>query len=208
MMKRICLSVFALFALTILVGPAAQADVLLSNLNGNDGTQSADLDNLRNKGMGFTMPSGLGYTLDKATLRLETFGANVQPIVQVWDDVAGLPGTPLITLNNPTFSTSGIANYDFTPGGTFTLDADMTYWLVAYGTATGDRYDWKASSPAQLPSGLATHVGALFDTNGPPPTTSSSIICSYAIEGTIVPEPSVGLGLACVGALAVARRRR
>jgi hypothetical protein len=30
-------------------------------------------------------------------------------------------------------------------------------------------------------------VGALFDTNGVPPTSTSSIICSYALNGTTGP---------------------
>jgi hypothetical protein len=168
------------------VTSSAQADVLISNLPGNDGTQSADLDDLRNKGMGFTMPNA-DYTLDSATLRLETFGANVAPIIEIWNDVAGLPGAPLITLNNPAFAASGIANYDFTPGGTFTLQADTTYWIVAYGQAGADQYDWKASSPGVVPTGLATHAGALFDTNGVPPTNTSSIICSYELNGSTGP---------------------
>jgi hypothetical protein len=168
------------------VTPNAQAIELISNLPGNDASQSADLDELRNKGMGFTMP-GTQYTLDNVSLRLETFGANVAPIVEIWDDVAGNPGAPLVTLVNPVFAASGIANYDFTPPGTFTLSANTTYWIVAYGQAGAARYDWKASSPAQIPTGLATHAGAKFDTNGAPPTTNSSIICSYALNGSTGP---------------------
>ncbi len=199
--------VLPLFALALVGSLAVQADTLISNLPGNDLTQSADLDNLRNKGMGFTMPTGLGYTLDRVTLRLETFGANVTPIVELWSDVAGLPGVSLISLNNPSFNPSGVANYDFTPSGSFTLQPSTVYWIVAYGTATGDRYDWKGSSPAQTPTGLATHFGSKFDTNGPPPTTNSSILCSYSIDGTIIPEPGVGLALV-VGSIVLARRRR
>ncbi len=166
--------------------PNAHAIELISNLDGNDATQSADLDELRNKGMGFTMP-GDEYVLDSVTLRLATFGANVAPIVEIWNDVGGLPGASLVTLVNPVFAASGIANYDFTPPGAFTLSANTTYWIVAYGQAGADRYDWKASSPAVIPTGPATHAGALFDTNGPPPTTTSSIICSYAVNGSAGP---------------------
>ena len=174
----------------LLVGPAVtpgvQATELISNLPGNDATQSADLDELRNKGMGFTMP-GDQYQLDSVTLRLETFGANVAPIVEIWSDASGNPGAPLVTLVNPVFAASGIGNYDFIPPGTFMLAANTTYWIVAYGQAGADRYDWKASSPSQTPTGLATHAGARFDTDGPPPTTNSSIICSYALNGTTGP---------------------
>ena len=58
------------------VTPSVQATELISNLPGNDASQSADLDNLRNKGMGFTMPA-TDYNLDNVTLRLETFGPNI-----------------------------------------------------------------------------------------------------------------------------------
>jgi len=164
----------------------ALATELISNLPGNDASQSADLDELRNKGMGFTMPSA-DYTLDSVNMRLETFGANVAPIVEIWSDAGGNPGASLITLDNPAFAASGIATYSFTPPSTFTLLANTTYWIVAYGQAGAARYDWKASSPAQTPTGIATHAGARFDTNGPPPTTNSSIICSYSLDGTTAP---------------------
>lgn len=166
--------------------PGAQADELISNLDGNDASQSADLDELRNKGMGFTMP-GAQYNLDTVTLRLQTFGPNVAPIVEIWDDQGGNPGARLVTLINPVFAASGIANYDFIPPGTFVLAPNTTYWIVAYGAAGADRYDWKASSPAQTPTGLATHAGSRFDTNGAPPTNNSSIICSYAVNGSTGP---------------------
>jgi hypothetical protein len=168
------------------VAPVARADELISNLDGNDASQSAGLNDLRNKGMGFTMPA-TEYTLESATLRLATFGPNTNPIVEIWDDVGGNPGTPLVTLINPVFASSGIANYDFIPPGTFTLEANTTYWLVAYGPVGADAYDWKASSPAVTPTGIATHAGAKFDTNGAPPTTNSSIICSYAVNGSTGP---------------------
>ena len=165
------------------VTSSAQAVELISNLDGNDGSQSADLDELRNKGMGFTMP-GEEYHLDSATLRLETFGPNVSPIVEIWNDVSGVPGAPLVTLINPTFAASGIANYDFIPPGAFILSPNTTYWLVAHGHAGADRYDWKANSPGVVPTGFATHVGAMWDADGAPPTNNSSILCSYALNGT------------------------
>jgi hypothetical protein len=175
--------------------PLRAQTVLISNLPGNDGTQSADLDELRNKGMGFTMPAGPNYILNHVTLRLATFGA-VQPRVELWSNVAGLPGAMIEVLTNPTFNPSGIANYDFTsPSGTTILNAGTGYWIVAYGVAGAAQYDWKASSPAQNPTGLATHLGSLFDTNGPPPTTNSAIICSYSVTGTQVPVELMGISI-------------
>jgi hypothetical protein len=176
----------ALLVAACLVAPPLMAQTtIISNLPGNDGTQSADLDELRNKGMGFTMPAGQDYILDHVTLRLETFGA-IAPVVELWTNSGGLPGAVIETLSNPTFAPSGIAEYDFASAGT-TLSAGTSYWIVAYGAAGAAGYDWKASSPAQTPTGLATHLGSLFDANGPPPTTTSSILCSYSVTATLVP---------------------
>ena len=164
--------------------PVAAQTVLISNLDGNDATQSAALSDTRNKGMGFTMPAGQDYTLSHVTMRLDTSGAGTNPVVQIWTNASGLPGSVIETLTNPTFASAGIANYDFTSSG-ITLAAGTSYWIVAYGVPGAVAYDWKASSPAQIPTGIASHLGALFDTNGPPPTTNSSIICSYSVTAAV-----------------------
>ena len=194
-MSKARLSVHTLFLVVVvlLTPPVIAQTTLISNLPGNDGTQSADLDELRNKGMGFSMPAGQDYILDHVTLRLETFGA-VSPIVQLWTNSGGLPGAVIETLSNPTFAPSGIANYDFTSSGT-TLTAGSSYWIVAYGVAGAPGYNWKASSPAQPPTGLATHLGATFDSDGPPPTATSSILCSYSVTGVIVPVELMGFSV-------------
>ena len=183
---RIARFVVVVFLLCLVAQPLVAQTTLISNLDGNDATQSAGLNDLRNKGMGFTMPAGDDYILDYVTLRLETFSSGVAPIVELWTSAGGLPGTAVETLTNPTFAPSGIVNYDFTSSGS-TLTAGESYWLVAYGVAGAPTYDWKASSPPQTPTGIATYLGALFDTNGPPPTTSSSIVCSFSVTATLVP---------------------
>lgn len=190
------------------VASTASAGVIISNLNGNDGTQSAGIDDVRNKGMGFSMAAGSDYSLDFVTLRLDITGTpgDVDPIVQIWSDVGGSPGAALTTLADPMFSATGINNYAFTTTGPFTLLADTTYWLVVSGAVGTSGFDWKASSPAVTPTGIATHFGSKFDTNGPPPTNDSSILNSYSINATEiagVPVPGsvalLGIGLAGIG---------
>ena len=173
-------------AVCLIAPPAYAQTVLISNLPGNDGTQSAALSDLRVKAMGFTMPAGDDYTLDHVTLRLDTVGAGTSPIVELWTNSGGQLGTLVETLANPTFTTAGIVEYDFTSSGS-TLTAGAGYWILAYGVAGAPGYDWKANSPAQTPTGVATHLGALFGTSGPPPTGSSSILCSYSVTATMVP---------------------
>lgn len=186
----------------------ASAGVIISNLNGNDGTQTAGIDDLRNKGMGFTMASGNDYSLDFVTLRLDITGTpgDVDPIVQIWSNVGGSPGAALTTLSDPLISATGINNYVFSATAPFTLLADTTYWLVVSGAVGASGFDWKASSPAVTPTGIATHFGAKFDTNGLPPTGNSSIINSYSINASEiagVPVPGsialLGIGLAGFG---------
>ncbi len=104
-------SIAFLVTLTFLAAhPAAAQVTIISNLPGNDLTQSAGLSDLRNKGMGFTMPAGDDYILDHVTLRLETYTVATPAVVQVWTNVGGLPGAPVETLTNPTFAASGIAD--------------------------------------------------------------------------------------------------
>lgn len=169
-----------------MAAPVAAQTVLISNLPGNDGTQSAGLDDLRTKAMGFTMPAGQDYTLQYVTLRLETAAAGATPIVELWTNSGGQLGALIETLTSPPLAASGIAEYDFTSAGSI-LTGGESYWILAYGPAGVTDYDWKASSPAELPTGIASHLGALFGTAGPPPTGTSSIICSYSVTGTLVP---------------------
>jgi hypothetical protein len=166
--------------------PVLAQVTIISNLDGNDGTQSADVNNLRVKALGFLMPAGDDYFLDYVTLRLETFGAGVAPIVELWTNAGGQLGSLVETLSNPAFAASGIANYDFASSGS-TLTAGSGYWVLVYGVAGADQFDWKASSPSQTPTGIASHLGALWGTTGPPPTGSSSIINSYSVTAVLVP---------------------
>lgn len=185
------------------VGSAAAVE-LISNLPGNDATQSASLGGGRIKAMGFKMPAGDDYYLEDVTLRLNIPTSIPDPLVRIYDDVGGLPNKELVALVDPTLK-PGIDNYAFKAPAQFTLMADATYWVVAW--SESGTYDWKGSSPAQTPTGLATHAGSLFSaTSGPnPPTSPSSIFTSYSVSGTIVPEPASML-LALAG-VALLRRR-
>jgi hypothetical protein len=171
--------------------PAA-ADVLISNMPGNDGTgtllngDSSTVDN--SKAAGLIMPAGLDYSLDDVVLRLEIQDAANNPVIQIWSNSGGTPGTSLMTLTNPTFTIGVIANYSFTPPSQFTLAAGQTYWIVIYNDSPGaDSFEWYANSPAITPTGIATSAGYLYSTGPPPPTASSSYYNSYEVNGTTVP---------------------
>ncbi len=189
-------------ALMIAAGQAS-ADVIISNMPGNDGSQSAGINSsTRTKGMGFTMGAD-AYFLSDITMRLDITDVNAVPVIEIFTDAGGVPGVSLTTLLNPTIDTLGIANYAFTPAGSFTLDGGTSYWIVASAMNDTNVYSWKASSPSQTPMGIATHIGATWGTY--PPQNSSSILVSYEING-FIPAPS-SLALLGLGGLTLRRRR-
>jgi hypothetical protein len=173
-------------ALSALAAGPAAADLIIGNLPGNDGTQSASLGGTRLKAMGFTMPRGEDFQLDDVILRLNIGGGtDVVPSVVIHEDAAGVPGNPLVTLDNPPITAIGINNYTFIPPGRFTLEQDTTYWLVVNKASGANSMGWMASSPAQTPTGAATHAGSLWT----PSWSSSAIINSYEVNGTRVGAP-------------------
>lgn len=181
---------------------AASADVTISNLPGNDGTQSAGLNALRLKGMSFTT-DGSAWILDSAVLRLNTT-TDDNPVLTLNADAGTAPGAILATFGNPGSFGTGIDNYTFTLGTA--LNPNTKYWLV-FGQPAGGAIDWKASSPAQTPSGLWTHSGSVFTTNGGTTWSTSSILTTYELNATVVPEPAT-LTLLGAGLVALAARRR
>ncbi len=187
---------------------ASHGATIISNLDTSNGNSSTNnLSSIRSKGMGFAMPAGVDYSLDDVTLRLRFVTSTSNPVVQLWSNSAtNQPLSPMITLNNPAFvSTAGLpANYDFTPPTPFTLHASTKYWLVVYRGETGFTFNWDANDPPIVPSGIATHFGARFDGNGPPPTVNSTILNSYAIDATPIPEPST-ISIAAILATAALR---
>ncbi|MFG0284731.1 MAG: choice-of-anchor R domain-containing protein [Phycisphaerales bacterium JB039] len=172
-------------ALTV-VAATAGADEIISNLPGNDGSQSAALEGGRIKAMGFTMPAGEDYNLDSVDVRLDVTG-DVDPLVRIFSDSGGVPTTELAELVDPAVIGVGIETYSFTPPATLALEGGQTYWIVVYNIGAGS-IDWKASSPGIIPTGIATHAGGYFSTtSGPlPPTTSSTILNSYGVQATPV----------------------
>jgi serine protease AprX len=166
----------------------ASEGTIITNMPGNDGAQSTNLSDGRIKAMGFTMPAGDDYVLDEVQLRLNLASVAADPLVRIFDDVQGLPTNQLITLANPPLNQTGISTYSFTPPAPFTLEADTAYWLVVYNLTSGTTASmgWVASSPAQIPLGIAVHSGSLWngDTGPNPPYSPSAIINSYTVMGT------------------------
>ena len=196
---------------------ASRAAVIIGNLPGNDlnstfmnapagGSNGGGVHD--SKAAGFTMPAGSPYRLDYVDLRVEYFNTSSVPKVQIYSNAGTAPGTLLTTLNAPPV-TVGTGTVRFTPSGNFTLDPLTTYWAVVWNDApVANSYRWLASTPSQVPTGLATTAGYRFSNGPPPPVGASSTFNSYEVGGTVVPEPTTALCAAAALAGAACMRRR
>ncbi len=203
------------------------SQVLISNLPGDDlsrtfinapagggqvGGGTGDV--FSSKAAGFTMPTGIDYTLDSVELRLEFANTGSVPVLGLYDDQGGNPGSSLLSLEAP-LVVPGIDTFVFTTPDTFTLEAGTTYWLVLTNDALGaDSFLWLADSSGITPTGIASDAGYRFGDGFAPPTSPSSTLNSYAVYATpaaIIPEPSTLILLgssALVGSGLVHRMRR
>ena len=172
----------------VLFASAAAADIIIGNYPpANDLTQTADVDNLRQKAMAFTMPATTPYDVSSITLRL---GNYVTPgdvaILEIRDHTGSnaAPGPNVVgSFIAPPSSSSAIADFVFMPNGAVTLQAGTSYWITLRGQDAVTSFDWKASSPGLTPTGVATFTANLFTSNGGTTWTSSTIITTFVIEG-------------------------
>jgi hypothetical protein len=177
------------------LGPASlvAADVIISNLPGNDGTSTflnapaggANGGGVHDsKAAGFTMPAGDPWTLDFVTLRLHFFDTASVPMVQIYSNVNNNPGTLIQTLTAPPFTVT-TDQFDFTPATPLTLAGGETYWIVVWNNASGlNSFRWMANTPSVAPTGIATNAGYRFNNGPPPPTTNSTTLNSYSVNAT------------------------
>ncbi|MFN7937377.1 MAG: choice-of-anchor R domain-containing protein [Bryobacteraceae bacterium] len=176
-------------ALFLLTCPALvlQASVIISNYpyqNGNGGTTIDTNNGLESKAAGFTMPAGLVYMMDSATVRLAV--SDTSAVVR-WALYGGASGPQyLVSDLYGSNLTAGSSDYLLRPVGGALLRPGETYWLVERGMSGGiNALRWVAdSSPGQTPTGLATSAGYLFNGSGGLPDSASSIQNIFEVRGT------------------------
>jgi hypothetical protein len=168
------------------LGPGPTTRTLISNLSGAENA-SIPLDSGRVAAVGFTMPD-TSYLLNFIRLKLEMDPGEADSVtVRLYNNVAGSPGTLILTFNDPLVPVqSGDPEVTvFSPPVIYTLAADSTYWLVVHNAGSGS-VGWTTGSPSLIPTGDATHFGAKIDTGVLPgvPTTDTATIGQYAVTGT------------------------
>jgi hypothetical protein len=192
----------------LLVSSSAFATLIIGNFppsNDDSASTIAASTGSLSKAAGFTMGAN-NFELDSATLRLRVNDVNATMSLGLYGDGgAGAVGPELLSFSIPTL-VAGIADITFTSAAAFVLQANTTYWLTASGASpTANGIQWLASNPGITPTGpAATNAGYAFNsTGGLPPTSASSILNTYRIDGTAVPVPTTlalfGLGLVGFG---------
>ena len=185
-------------ALLLLAFPALilDASVIISNYpyqNGSGGTSIDTNNGLESKAAGFTMPPGLVYMMDSATVRLDVVdtAADVR-----WALYGGSSGPQYLVsdLYGGKLRAGGSDDL-LQPVGGALLRPGETYWLVERGMSGSiNALRWVAdSSPGQTPTGLATSAGYLFNGSGGLPDSASSIQNIFKVRGTeFTPHTALG----------------
>jgi hypothetical protein len=146
---------------------------LIGNMPSNDAA-STSIQTSSTKSVSFTLPSGDSYSLDNFVLRLSsTYDAGDVPLLTIRNNGSGTAGsTVLANFTNPTPPAVGVvADYTFTPNGSFTFQASTTYWLHL--TSSAGEFNWSASFPSVTPSGIATFGQYQLDGSGSSGTFNS-----------------------------------
>lgn len=159
---------------------------LISNLSGAENAEIS-LDSGRVAAVGFTMPD-TSYKLTTARLKLRMgAGESDSIVVRLFRNSGGNPSTPILTFNQPLFPVENNqpSVTTFTPQTLYTLQADSTYWIVAYNAGSGS-VGWTTGSPSLTPTGIATFAGARLDSliAPTPPTSTTNAIGQFSVIGT------------------------
>lgn len=173
------------------------------------------------KAVGFTM-GATDYSVDSITLRLSGVGntGTDAPLVSIYTANAGktAPSTLVGTFTNPTFTSTAITNWVFTPASGITLTAGASYFITVQQTnTTGSDLSFVWENGGTLTDNtntVPTGVGATHDTarfGGGPLASAINSVSSrhnwYQLDGTAIPEPASAL-IAGLGAVLLGGRRR
>ena len=114
----------------IVVGPDTTTEMTFISNTGL--TPSSSSDSLR--ATSFTTGTGT-YTLSSVAILVASQSGTPTPVVQIYGNAGGNPGTLVATMTNPATLMSSVVNIFTAPANT-TLAASTTYWLVTSNSAS------------------------------------------------------------------------
>ena len=126
------IAVLAVLATVTPEQAAAQTETTFISNTG--GTTSADSE--LSRATAFTTGTGT-YTLSSVGVQLGANPSPPTPVVRIYGDTGGEPGTLVATMTNPGTIVESVINTFTAPANT-TLVASTTYWLVTTNSATAD----------------------------------------------------------------------
>lgn len=187
------------FGVVVTLAASAEASVVLTNMPGNDGTQSQSLSPLRQKAVSFQVDASSSYVVQSALLRLNVLDTAMSPVLTLHlDSGSNTPGALAGTFTNPSSYTLGFGSYQFQSSAV--VLPSTKYWLKLSGTIEEWDFDWAANSPGITPTGSWTYLSQLFSTTGGSSWAASGVLNSFELKATPVPEPAtlaaIGLGVA------------
>ena len=181
---------FALAVLAVLatVAPQQAAAQTVTTFISNTGQNLTGNSNAI-RATAFTTGTGT-YTLSSVAIKLTTQNAgSPTPVVQIYGDTGGNPGTLMATMTNPAAVVDNTLNIYTAPANT-TLAGGTTYWLVTSNSASteGQGFRLPVRSDTNLDIGTAAgwSIGnALFRLAPANPWGSSSNRIQFQIRGTV-----------------------
>ena len=138
----------------------------------------------------FTTGTGTGtYTLSSVGIYLDSQSGSPTPVVQIYGDTGGNPGTLVATMTNPGTIVDNAINIFTAPANT-TLSTSTTYWVVTSNSAptNGTRFRVRTITNTTLDSGTAAgwSIGDALFKNDSTATSwnTSSARLRFEIRGT------------------------
>ncbi len=214
-MPKACMLLVAA-GLTGVVSAAAQADLVIGNLTDPFAGAGQFSSSISRAAVPFTL--GAGFTpanLSAITLRVATPGAQAFNIgVSLHANAGGTPGALLADCGVGAVPVHVFGDVAFTPGASFALLPNTTYWVVMEHLAGPGESIWAITTSTTRDAGsnpAANFILPLVRANSIDSGQSYFLDTSFGTHmfsvSAIVPSPA-GAALMWVGGLAAVRRRR
>jgi hypothetical protein len=197
--------------LLLTMGSNVYADLIVSNLAGDDGLNFGPLDIFAQS---FTTDAQ-SYRLDNVILKVATFeyidGTTASGIeIEIWDNDLSAPGTAIGSFSIPSLPFESFADTTFLPSTEILLNPSTTYWITAtHASATGGAFQFRGTEAVATGPGTMGPGMRRSDNGGVDWIVGSSQNMKLEVNGTVVPAPAaVIMGILGLSTAATRLRRR